>query len=204
MKVAIVDTDIANLGSVRRVVEELGHEAIIARKPGALDGADCLILPGVGSFVAGMESLHRSGFVDPLRAMTQSGVPLLGICLGMQLLCDHGEEAGGCDGLGLIPGRVEHIRKLGCNERVPHMGWNSVEIAEPRALFDGVRNETDFYFVHSYVFRAADERHVLGTTQYGVRFSSVVGSGKVFGVQFHPEKSSRAGFKVIENFLDMA
>lgn len=201
MRVALVDTDIANLGSVSRVIGELGSDAVIVRDPSALMDADRIILPGVGSFVAGMESLERAGFDSALREQAAAGVPLLGICLGMQLLGDYGEEAGGAAGLGLIGGRIEHFQSVSCRERVPHMGWNSVSIPRSSHLTQGIGDGTDFYFVHSYVFRPNNEEDVVGWADYGARFAAIVSAGNVHGAQFHPEKSSRAGFRLIENFL---
>ena len=201
MKVALVDTDIANLGSVRRVVGELGGEAVVARDPEALEGAERIILPGVGSFVAGMQSLARTGFDQALKERAAQGVPLLGICLGMQLLGDYGEEAGGAPGLGLIGGRIEHFQSIGCRERVPHMGWNSVTMARQAPLIRGIGDGTDFYFVHSFVFNAEDVDQVIGWSEYGAKFAAIISAGNVHGAQFHPEKSSRAGFRLIENFL---
>ena len=204
MRIGIVDTDIANIGSVCRVLRELGAEPVVARKTSELAGASRIILPGVGSFAAGMASLRRAGFDDALRQAAADGKPLLGICLGMQLLAEHGTESGGAAGLGLIAGTVEHLQATGCKERVPHMGWNNVEIARHCALVDGIATGTDFYFVHSYVFCLANPQDLVASCDHGGKFAAIISSGNVHGAQFHPEKSAQAGFRVLGNFLEMA
>lgn len=201
MKVGIVDTDIANIGSVVRALRELGAEPVVAREPSGLKGCARVILPGVGSFSAGMAQLNSAGFTPALRDMAADGLPLLGICLGMQLLAERGNEGGECAGLGLVPGEVVHLRDRGCPQRLPHMGWNSVNFAPGSRLAVGLPPAADFYFVHSYVFLPGNEADVTGVCDYGVPFAAMVQRGSVYGAQFHPEKSSAAGFAVIRNFL---
>ena len=199
MKVAVIDYGLGNLGSVRRAVAELGAEPVLADKPEQLASADRVILPGVGSFADGMALLRERGWVGALR---KTGKPVLGICLGMQLLASRGTEGGDSEGLDLIPGEVVGLDTLGCELRIPHVGWNSVAVDDPGRILRGITSGTDFYFVHSYVFRPREPADVVATTSYGVPVTAVVGRGNVMGTQFHPEKSSKAGFRVLRNFLD--
>ena len=202
MSVAIIDYGMGNLASVNRVLEELGETGIAAATPEDMDRADRIIIPGVGNFTAAMENLRAGGWVEPIRAQVRSGKPLLGICLGMQLLATMGTESGDCEGLDLIPGEVVFLEKLGCNLRVPHVGWNEATPTEyASTLFAGIPPGTDFYFVHSYAFRPTHAEHVQADTPYGIRFASAVAKDNVFGAQFHPEKSSKAGQRILKNFL---
>ena len=204
MNVAIVDYGMGNLGSVSGALTGLGAQATIVQHPRELAGADRLILPGVGSFAEGMAHLCEHGWFAAIRAEVQTGKPLLGICLGMHLLATRGTEGGDVAGLDLIPGEVRRLDTLGCGERIPHVGWNSVRpLSQAGGLLAGIPDGTDFYFVHSYAFRVAQESDVLASANYGVPFSAVLGRGHVFGTQFHPEKSSRAGFRLLRNFLDL-
>lgn len=203
MKVAIVNYGMGNLGSVRRALEDLGALPVVANHPGALFDANRLVLPGVGAFSEGMERLRAGGWVEAIqRQVRELGKPLLGICLGMQMLADDGEEGGATEGLGLVGGRVRRLDALGCQLRIPHVGWNDVRHAGTNPLFTHVAQGTDFYFVHSYAFRASTPDAVSATVEYGVPVTAAVRSRSVFGVQFHPEKSSRAGRQVLRNFLD--
>lgn len=197
--VGIVDVGIGNLGSLKSAVFELGFDACLVKVPAALAECSSVILPGVGSFAHGMQAIENAGLIEPLRAHVAAGRPLLGICLGMQLLFDEGTEGGGCRGLGMIPGRVRRFADLP-SLHVPHVGWNDVSIALQHPLWRGIKPGVDFYFVHSY--RAeCDGEYVIGNTSYGEQFPSVVASGpSVVGVQFHPEKSQRNGLRVLENF----
>jgi glutamine amidotransferase len=203
MKVGIVSYGMGNLGSVRRALEDLGVAPFVAEHPAALFEANRIVLPGVGAFAEGMAHLRAAGWVDALRhQVREGGKPLLGICLGMQLLADDGDEGGATAGLALVPGRVRRLDALGCTLRIPHVGWNEVAFAPEDPLFRGVAQQTDFYFVHSYAFAPTRAGDVSGTTEYGVRVAAAVRAGNVFGVQFHPEKSSRAGRLLLRNFLE--
>lgn len=205
MKVAIVDYGMGNLASVRRALTELGATAVIAADPARLAAVDRIVLPGVGSFADGMAQLQSGGWVDAIqRQVHEQGKPLLGICLGMQMLAQRGSEGGDTPGLGLIPGEVRHLGELGCTLRVPHVGWNSISRSSSTpapALLAGLADGTDFYFVHSYVFKPTHATHLLAEAEYGLPLAAVVGSGHVLGTQFHPEKSSKAGFRLLQNFL---
>jgi len=202
VKILIIDYGLGNLASVKRAVEECHGDPLVSADPADIAQASHLILPGVGSFADGMKLLRERGWCDSLRqSVGGEGIPLLGICLGMQLLADRGDEGGECDGLGLIPGRVERLAAAGPEERIPHVGWNEVRLVRPSPLFEGIADGTDFYFVHSYALRPKDDSVIIGTTPYAEGFVSAVQSGCVFGVQFHPEKSVPAGFALLRNFL---
>lgn len=212
MNVGVIDYGVGNLGSVYRAIEDLHSAPMMVVRPEDLLKPDCLILPGVGNFSDCAQLLESGGWSGPLRDAVQAhGKPLLGICVGMQLLASfssEGADAGGepCPGLALVPGRVDNLRALGCRLRVPHVGWNEVsfdrEPADP--LFDGIPVRTDFYFVHSYAFRPDDPAHAIASTDYGVAITAAVRSGRIWGTQFHPEKSSRAGFRLLGNFIKAA
>ena len=200
MKVAVIDYGLGNLGSVRRAIAELGAEPLLTDKPEHLAAVDRIILPGVGSFADGMALLRKGGWVIPLR---ETSKPVLGICLGMQLLASRGTEGGNSEGLDLIPGEVVGLEKLGCGLRIPHVGWNSVSLRNGSCnILRGISGGTDFYFVHSFVFQPREPADVVATTSYGVPVTAVVGRSRVMGTQFHPEKSSKAGLRVLRNFLD--
>jgi imidazole glycerol-phosphate synthase subunit HisH len=208
MKVAIVDYGMGNLGSVRRALAELGAEATIAERPEHLTEAALIILPGVGSFTDGMAQLNERGWSKELRRQAQDvGKPLLGICLGMQLLASTGSEGSNgreTPGLDLLPGEVVRLDRLGCTQRIPHAGWNAVAPQGEPALFAGIPRGTDFYFVHSFAFRPGRHEDVLATTDCGVPVVAAVGRANILGTQFHPEKSSKAGFRLLKNFLELA
>jgi len=204
MKIAVVNYGMGNLGSVRRALEDLGAQVYVAEHPGAIFDAHRIVLPGVGAFGVGMARLRSGGWVEALRrAVQEDGRPLLGICLGMQMLAGFGEEGGSHPGLGLIDGRVRRLDALGCTLRVPHVGWNEVQFRADDPLFAHLPQCSDFYFVHSYAFDGQNSAVATGWTDYGVALVAAIHSGNVFGTQFHPEKSSRAGRQVLRNFLDI-
>lgn len=202
MKVAIINYGVGNLGSVRRAFEELGAEPVIAHTPSALYEVDRIVLPGVGAFREGMAHLNSGGWSEALREVVgEQGKPMLGICLGMQLLASEGHENGITPGLGLIPGQVRRLDKLGCELRIPHVGWNEVCHDGSDVLFKGIPDESDFYFVHSYAFVPDDAGYLLASVPYDVNLAAAVRRGHVFGCQFHPEKSSKAGRRLLRNFM---
>ncbi len=208
MKVGVIDYGIGNLGSILRTLQELRVASMLVTRAVDMHAADCLILPGVGNFADCAGLLQDGGWIDALRQeVIGYGRPLLGICVGMQLLADASTEGAadgsGMPGLGFIPGRVEHLRVLGCGLRVPHVGWNSISRhGGEDPLFDGIPDGTDFYFVHSYAFVPCNPANVLVTADYGVPVTAAVRRGHVWGTQFHPEKSSRAGFRLLRNFIE--
>lgn len=203
MKVGIVNCGIGNLGSVRRALDDLGVQPFIADHPLVLYEANRIVLPGVGAFSEGMGRLQQGGWVDVLKSLVLTqGKPLLGICLGMQLLAEQGEEGrAGTAGLGLVAGRVRRLDMLGCKLRIPHVGWNDVAFTPDDVLFAQIPQGSDFYFVHSYGFATTRSEDITATTEYGMPVAAAVRSGNVFGTQFHPEKSSRAGRQLLHNFL---
>lgn len=199
--ITIVNSGICNLGSISRSIERAGGAVRIATEPAQVASADRLILPGVGSFPAGMKALNERGLAGAIRDFAAAERPLLGICLGMQLLFDTGEEFEETPGLGLIPGRVREIDSKGY--AVPHMGWNRTETRREDMLMTGLPDEAYFYFVHSFMCEPDDDGDIVATTEYGKRFCSIVGRGNIRGFQAHPEKSQRCGARVLENFLKL-
>lgn len=195
--IAIVDYQMGNLPSVQKAFRAVGYETVVTADPVVIAGADGLVLPGVGAFANGMRNLAERQLIDPIRAFAQSGRPLLGICVGLQLLFEVGEEFGETPGLGLLPGRVS---RLPDTVKLPQIGWNLVEPTQPdHSIFRGLTEPYYAYFVHSFAAVAA-EADTLAVTEYGRRFPSVVGRGNLVGIQFHPEKSSRAGLQMLANW----
>lgn len=202
-RTVIIDYGFCNLDSVLRAVQECGGEADVSEDPASAATAGRLILPGVGNYAEAMKEIRRRGWDVALRQeVLGNGIPLMGICLGMQLLATMGIEGGETEGLGLIHGRVIRLERSLAELRVPHIGWNEIRQKQPSPLFHGIPDGRDFYFVHSYHFVPDDKRHILGTTPYGIDFVSVVGNRHIIGTQFHPEKSLRAGARLIRNFLE--
>lgn len=204
----MIDYGVGNLGSVLRALEELRVTPVLVNRATDMHAADCLILPGVGNFADCSRLLEAGGWINALHDEIQGyGRPLLGICVGMQLLADNSSEGAAGEqhtaGLGFIPGQVRHLRSFGCTQRVPHVGWNSITLTRhDDHLFQTIPDGTDFYFVHSYAFSPEDSADVLATTDYGVPITAAVRRGHVWGTQFHPEKSSRAGFRLLRNFVE--
>ena len=202
MKVAIINYGMGNLGSVRRAFEDIGAEAVIANHPASLYEANRIVLPGVGAFTEGMKQLHQGGWVSALHdVVTLQHKPLLGICLGMQMLATYGHEGGFSEGLGFIPGHIEKLDNLGCQLRIPHVGWNAVKYNVNDMIFDKIPDTSDFYFVHSYAFVPQSSKDVIATVSYDLDIPAVVRKDHVLGCQFHPEKSSKAGRQLLRNFM---
>ena len=195
--IAIIDYGVGNLRSVERAFAATGNPATITDDSSVLRQAKGLVLPGVGAFAACMKALSSRGFDALVRERVAEGTPLLGICVGMQLLFEESEEFGNATGLGLIRGRV---RRLPSDEVVPQVGWNQIRKRNLHPILSRIEDETFFYFVHSYYCDVADETIVVGETDYGVTYPSVIGSGDLCGVQFHPEKSQAVGLQLLSNF----
>lgn len=196
--IAIVDYRMGNLRSVQKGFEHAGvADVVVTDDPAVIERADGVVLPGVGAFRDAAANLRESGCEEVLLRRVREGAPFLGICLGMQLLADAGLEDGEWQGLGLVPGTCE---RLPGGVKIPHIGWNTVEYPRESALFDGIEESTAFYFVHSYRLVPTDPESVIGSTEYGVRFAAAVQSGNACAVQFHPEKSSTAGLRLLANF----
>ena len=201
MTVLVVDYGMGNLASVARALEDCGARVLVSGDCRTTQAAERIVLPGVGAFPDAMERLRAAGWTEALQeAARAQGLPILGICLGMQLLADEGEEVRRTRGLGLLPGAVRRVAPA-AGERVPHVGWNEVRQARADALFGGIGDGEDFYFVHAYHFVCAARGDVAGTTPFGGGITSAVSRGNVYGVQFHPEKSSRPGKRLLSNFL---
>ncbi len=200
--IAIIDYGAGNLRSVRNTLVYLGADVITAQTPDDLAGASKIVLPGVGAFGAGMKALRAAGFEEPLKQAVAAGVPLIGICLGMQYLFESSDEMGLHTGLGLLPGRVTRFPANG--PKVPHIGWNQLHIRQNHPLLAGIESGAYAYFVHSYYVEAGDPSDVLAVTDYGIDYASVVGRGTLFGIQPHPEKSQSVGLRILRNFVEMA
>lgn len=200
-RIAIIDYGMGNLQSVRNALERVGCEVQITSELATLRGADALVLPGVGAFGEAMINLQQRKLVEPVRSLVlEEGKPLLGICLGMQLLADSSEERGTNRGLSLIPGHVKEIPVSG-RLRLPHIGWNGVSVRKRDPLFSDIEEQGAFYFVHSYCFEC-DQEHIAGVTDYGSNVTAAVQKERIFGVQFHPERSQRKGLRLLHNFVD--
>lgn len=200
--IAIIDYDAGNLKSVEKALVSLGDDCIVTRDAETILGADKVILPGVGAFGDAMEKLHRFGLVEVIRKVAAAGTPFLGICLGLQLLFRSSDESPGVEGIGLLDGEIVSIPpKEGY--KIPHMGWNSIEIKEGAGLFRGIENQSYVYFVHSYYLKADHPEDVAATTDYIVPIHASVEHGNVFACQFHPEKSGDVGLQILRNFCDL-
>ena len=201
-RVVVIDYGMGNRRSVEKALEHVGAQAAITGDHDELRRADGLILPGVGAFPQAMHNLYGLGLPDVIRELVDQGTPLLGICLGMQLMFSSSEEMGGARGLGLIPGEVTGLDPGG--RRIPHIGWNEVRFERPSPLTAELPAAgCPFYHVHSFASRPRDPADVIGTTEYGERFATIVGRGRVLAVQFHPEKSSRHGLRMLHNFVGL-
>lgn len=201
MKLVIVDYGAGNLHSVARAVSNQGVRPLITTSARYLDDAEALIVPGVGAAEDTMANLRRCGLVEPIKEYIASGRPFLGVCMGQQALFEQSEENGGVDGLGVLPGKIVRIAD---GVKVPHMGWNRVRQVQPHPIFEGIPDDSYFYFVHSYVPAPADRAHVIGETDYNGTFASVVAKDNVVATQFHPEKSGEMGLRMYGNFLQIA
>jgi len=196
--IAIIDYGAGNLRSVAKAVARLGYSAKVTSEPVDVTKADIVILPGVGAAGDTMESLLKLGLVEPVRQVIRQSRPFLGICLGLQVLLTNTQESGGYDCLDIIAGKV---RLLPPELKVPHMGWNQVKQQKPHPVFEGIADESYFYFVHSYYVDPQDQAIVAGVTDYGLQFCSLITTGNLVATQFHPEKSGEVGLRLLSNFL---
>ena len=202
--IAIIDYGAGNLQSVKKALDYLGEPNLITAKSSEIEAADALILPGVGSFGDAMQSLSDSGLLETVRAAALSDTPVLGICLGLQLLFPESEESKGVKGLGVLPGKI--IKFPGdMGLKIPQIGWNSINIREGCKLYAGVPQNAYVYFVHSYYLQAADPEVVAATAEYGVTFHASVAdeAHRLYATQFHPEKSGAVGLRILRNFAAM-
>lgn len=200
--IAIIDYDAGNIRSVEKALQFLGQEVEITRDREEILGADKVVLPGVGSFGDAMGKLHQYGLVEVIRQVAEKKTPFLGICLGLQLLFERSDESPGVEGLGILKGEILRIPE-GEGRKIPHMGWNSLELRNQGRLFAGLSGEPYVYFVHSYYLKARDEQIVKATTEYGVTIHASVEQDNIFACQFHPEKSSDTGLQILKNFIEL-
>lgn len=198
--IAIIDYDAGNIKSVEKAIQFLGEEAVITRDPQSILSADGVILPGVGSFGDAMEKIRGYGLETVIRKVVERRTPFLGICLGLQLMFEESEETPGIPGLSLLPGKIIRIPDDG-NLKVPHIGWNSLHFPKESRLFRDIPEESYVYFVHSYYLQAGNIEDVAATTEYGVSIHAAVEHDRIFACQFHPEKSSEVGLKILSNFV---
>ena len=195
MRAVIINYGVGNLFSIKRSLERAGFNVAISSDKRGLSGIDAIVLPGVGNFGAGAENIKR--IRNKLLELIEKGIPVLGVCLGMQLLFEESEESSGA-GLRVLSGKVI---KLPSSVRIPHMGWNTLKDIRPTDVLDGIGEEDYFYFAHSYYAAPANKDIIVAKTEYGVKFASVIAQKNIFGVQFHPEKSGKSGEQLIKNFL---
>jgi imidazole glycerol-phosphate synthase subunit HisH len=202
VSISVIDYGMGNLRSVVNALDFLGVSHVMARTPAEVLSSERLLLPGVGSFRRAIENLNGSGVADAIKAATEGGTPILGICLGMHLLADYGDEGGGTYGLGLLRGRVVKLPSQK-GLRIPHMGFNEVAIVAKHPLLAGIEDQSHFYFAHSYQF-SDNEDDVVARASYGTSFAAVMASGRVAGAQFHPEKSQSHGLRMLRNFCKLS
>ncbi len=199
--IAVIDYGMGNRHSVQNALQYLGEDSVVCSDEASIVRSERIILPGVGAFGAAMDSLRQSGLLELLtREVIEKGKPFMGICLGMQLLAEEGTEKGLNKGLGWIPGRVDRLQPDDPGLKLPHIGWNDIQILNEHALLKGLKKEKAFYFVHSYAFQLASPEHLLATSSYGGPFTAAVLKDNIFATQFHPEKSQKNGLLILENF----
>jgi glutamine amidotransferase len=201
--IGILDYGMGNLHSVKNAISYLGVKHIIISKNNEIDDCSHLIIPGVGAYSAAMSFIEERDYISDIKKFAASGRPLLGICLGMQLLSEFGHETIDCNGLGLIDGEVKHMDFN--NVRIPHVGWNEIKVYKKHSILDNVKLTADFYFVHSYYFEPKSLDSIIATTNYGEEFAVIISNpkGNIIGIQFHPEKSQKQGLKILENFISL-
>jgi glutamine amidotransferase len=200
--IAVVDYGMGNLRSVAKALERVGAEVDVSSDPDRIEEADGVVLPGVGAFGKCMENLRAAGLEGSVRAAAKSGKPFLGVCVGMQILFEESEEFGPVAGLGILPGRVKRFTPRDASQKVPHMGWNTLEVKNRVPVLRGVADGSYVYFVHSFYVETDDPQLIASTTPYGVSFASSVARGNIFATQFHPEKSQAVGLKMLQNFVE--
>lgn len=200
--IAIIDYDAGNIRSVEKALLSLGGQVIITGDAEEILSADKVVLPGVGAFGDAMENIRERGLETVIHDVTESGKPFLGICLGLQLLFERSEEAPGVEGLGILKGEILKIPETE-GMKIPHMGWNSLHLQNGGKLFEGIQEQSYVYFVHSYYLKAEDERTVKATTEYCTHIHASVERENVFACQFHPEKSSDVGLRILKNFVEL-
>lgn len=200
--IALIDYDAGNMKSVEKALQLIGQETEVTRDPQRILGADRVILPGVGAFGDAMGKIRSYGLEPVIKEVVRQGTPFLGICLGLQLLFEESDETPGVAGLGLLEGRIRRIPD-GEGLKIPHMGWNSLDVREGASLFRGIEGHPYVYFVHSYYLAAEHEEDVAASTFYSTKIHASVEHGNIFACQFHPEKSGEVGLKILDNFIHL-
>lgn len=200
--IGIIDYDAGNIRSVEKALSYLGEKTVVSRNPETLKNADKVILPGVGSFGQAMENLHRYELVPVIQDMIKEGKPFLGICLGLQLLFESSEESPGAEGLGILKGKILKIPPSP-GLKIPHMGWNSLQLQNNGRLYRNIPQDTYVYFVHSYYLQAREPEIVKAVTEYSTEIHASVEKDNVFACQFHPEKSGKYGLEILKNFAEL-
>jgi len=199
--ITIIDYKAGNLTSVKLAFESIGQKVKITDEPKQILQAEKIVFPGVGAAKAAMDSLKSLNLIEPIRKVIADGVPFLGICIGMQVLFESSEEDGGTECLGILPGSVKKFKTSDKICKIPQIGWNAVKITRKHPIFDGIEDESEFYFVHSYYPACSDKNNIIGQTEYAdAVFASAAGNKFLAAVQFHPERSGRIGLKLLENF----
>jgi imidazole glycerol-phosphate synthase subunit HisH len=200
MNITIIDYGMGNVHSVCNALTYLGFDSVVTSDADKIEASDILIFPGVGAFGQGMEELKKRNLIESIKEYIASGKPFLGICLGMQLLFEESTEHGNFKGLGILKGKVvEFDKKQGL--KVPHMGWNSLKTKQDNSIFEGIEDNSYFYFVHSYYVLPKQKNIIAGITEYGTDFCSMIIKDNIYAMQFHPEKSQKIGLKLLNNFL---
>ena len=201
--VSIINYGLGNIRSVEKAVLNLGHKAKVISYPKDLEDYEKIILPGVGSFKNAMHLLNSQGWTEEIKKnVIEKKKNIFGICLGMQLLGSSSEEFGYSEGFNFIKGKIKYLNTLGCKEKLPQIGWNSIQIKKEHEYLKNIETNTDFYFVNSLVFDTEEISTIIAESTYGAKFTSIIAKDNIFGTQFHPEKSSKAGLKILENFLN--
>ncbi|HBG28757.1 MAG: imidazole glycerol phosphate synthase, glutamine amidotransferase subunit [Planctomycetes bacterium GWF2_41_51] len=201
--ITIIDYKAGNLTSVGLAFESIGQEVKITDKPEEILRAEKIVFPGVGAAMAAMDNLKELQLIEPIRKVIADGVPFLGICIGMQVLFESSEEDGGTECLGILPGKVKKFRPSDKMCKIPQIGWNTVKVKKPHPIFEGIEDESEFYFVHSFYPSCSDANNILGQTDYAdAVFASAAGKNNLASVQFHPERSGRIGLRLLENFCN--
>jgi glutamine amidotransferase len=201
--IVIVNYGLGNLGSIQNMFKKIGVESMVSSEHDIIQNADKLVLPGVGNFGKGMQELEKSGLKDILnKKVLNEKTPILGICLGMQLMTDESEESE-LKGLGWLPAKTLKFNFKSIDMKVPHMGWNTVEVSNENKLIEKSSEEIRYYFVHSYYVKVSDEKHSIARTKYGMTFDSAFNKDNIYGVQFHPEKSHKFGMRLLSNFSNL-
>lgn len=205
-QISIIDYGVSNLYSITKACRKFSDSVVVTEDPEVIKSSSALILPGVGSFGAGIDGLRRRGLVEIIKEFTDSGRPILGICLGAQLMMSKGYEFGEFEGLGIVSGKVIKFGELLPGTKIPHIGWNKIAVSDDKqeTIFSSLDGRPYFYFVHSFIMKPDDSRNVFATTNYGgSNFCSVIKQGNIYGCQFHPEKSGAVGLKIIKHFIDL-